>query len=173
MKTNKQKKKTLGIWWLKWLFTGDPACLFQVSSDSGGSPLIIFHSFTAQVIWYCRYACRLHKIIEKKNLYSLVSIDLKHCHKIVLCLFLWLRHSCVRAARLQGLWDPGEDGGRYCHHAAEHRRWGHTASCRHTFTNARIPPAVPELSCAHKPLRSSFSVCSCLLSPQPCPVTCT
>lgn len=34
-------------------------CLFQGTSNSGGSPLIIFYPFTAKVIWYCRYVCSL------------------------------------------------------------------------------------------------------------------
>lgn len=42
---------------------------------------------------------------------------------VVIC--LWLRHPCVRAARLQGLWNSGQDGGGYRHHAAEHWRWRH------------------------------------------------
>lgn len=54
-----------------------------------------------------------------------------HMQGVILC--LWLRHSCVRAARLQGLWNSGEDGGGYCHHAAEHWRWGHPAICPHAW----------------------------------------
>lgn len=43
------------------------SCLFQGTSYSGGSSLIIFHPFTAKVIWYCRYVCshKLHLLFGK------------------------------------------------------------------------------------------------------------
>lgn len=41
------------------LYMSVVVCLFQGTSNSGGSPLVIFHPFTAKVIWYCRYVCSL------------------------------------------------------------------------------------------------------------------
>lgn len=112
------------------------AHLFQDTSDCGGRPLLVFHPSTAEVVWCRRFVWRLNiaEIIGLLHVFSVhctpelcagstcnpFKFEHIHTHGVVIC--LWLRHPCVRAARLQGLWNSGEDGGGYCHHAAEHWR---------------------------------------------------
>lgn len=112
------------------------AHLFQDTSDRGGRPLLLFHPSTAEVIWRRRFVWSLN-IAEIVGLLYALSFDCnpelctgstrepfesEHIHMQVLVLCLWLRHPCVRAARLQGLRNSGEDGSGDCHHAAEHWR---------------------------------------------------
>lgn len=136
---------------------------FQDTPNSRGSPLLIFHPFTVKVIWYCRYVCTLNAAVILLLIFRLDPVSdhsvstlsalwrgsvslIRPCSNGFVTLWydviwhLYLRYSCLWAAWLQGLWDPREDGCRYCHHAAEHRRWGlcHPLLSAHTFMHTHL-----------------------------------